>query len=151
MLASFLPDTGKARWKDRIDRNILLRLAPFIDRHDLGDLIREQMKSGITIDIDGLTGLAPFLGKDILGEMLRGHIASARQCAEEASEPAAAPSPPRAPTPPTPPGSPAAESSPVEGVVDQIETLAELLKNPHLSNQEREDLVDRIRAAASRI
>src|SRR5580658_3160661 len=67
MLGSFINRKGKAA-KGRRDKSVLTRLAPFVDSRELGDLVREQLRHGLSIDLEDLTQLAPFLDKRMLSD-----------------------------------------------------------------------------------
>jgi len=157
MLASFLKDQygkkGRRRRDedgedtDGLDRSIVLRLAPFVSSEDLGELVREQMRQGSSFDMDTLPALAPFLKQELLGQLLRENLRKVHSLGpstepEQPAAPAAAPAP--APQPPS------REIVSAEAPLDKIDDLVELLKNPHLSSDERSDLHARIRDAALR-
>jgi hypothetical protein len=134
---------GKHKHKDA---GVLMRLAPFVSSEDLSNLIREQMRSNADVDMETLTQLAPFLEQSMLGELLRQHIGSAAA--------ARAPSPPTAPAAPAPPSESAApvDRTPAaapEAQPPQPEDLLELLKNPHLSEAERADLIEKLTKSVS--
>ncbi|MDR3688458.1 MAG: hypothetical protein P4L46_03705 [Fimbriimonas sp.] len=156
MLASyFRRDKSKDKRGDRDggDANILMRLAPFVRQEELGMLIREQRLKGAPLDIHMVSNLAPFLGQDILSDLIREHMSTPNVVT------------PASPTPPTPPAvanpnvSPQPVSSPqpqvnssdrtlqpVHANGDSLDDLLALLKSPYLSDEERLDLVERVRA-----
>lgn len=123
------------------DQSILMRLAPFVDSADLAELVREQMRQGSSPDMNQLTSLAPFLDRAMLGELLRSQMKTTNAHAPHAGHPA----------PEAPHNRPAPESNlPVAGDQEpKPEDLLELLKNPHLSDSERQDLVQRLTASVS--
>jgi len=154
MLASFLKDQyGKKGGRSRDEdgggemsmKSIVLRLAPFVSSEDLGELVREQMRKGSDFDMETLPGLAPFLKQDLLGQLIRENLGRDR---DRAPSPPAEPEPPVAP--PAAPAPPSREIVSAEAPLDKIDDLVELLKNPHLSADERSDLHARIRDAALR-
>ena len=154
MLASYFKsnkfkDKGRDRDRDDHERSVLMRLAPFVRQEELGMLVREQRGKGAPLDMETLTHLAPFLGQDILSELLREHL----------SKPAPTESP-RSPAPPQPTPSPAPVQVPAPTLVqtadltlqpvstasDSLEDLLNLLKSPYLSDEERTNLVDQVKA-----
>jgi hypothetical protein len=144
MLAGYFPsnkEKHRSREEDG-DRNILIRLAPFVGKEELGLLIREQAGKGQPLDMKTISNLAPFLGQEILGQLIRTHLNS------EAPKPADAPTPkPAAPAP-----APAAEKpdyrlETVSTEKQSVNDLLNLLKSPYLSDEERNELVEKIRVA----
>lgn len=83
------------------DPGLLVRLAPFIDQHELGELVKEELRRGSMFDENLLTMLAPFLEQRDLSNLVR-------QWRESRSTPAApaAPEAPEAPVAPEVPESP---------------------------------------------
>ncbi|MEZ0324972.1 MAG: hypothetical protein ACAH95_03635 [Fimbriimonas sp.] len=137
LAAQLAPTKNKHKHEDN---NILMRLAPFVDSQDLAELVREQMRKGSDIDMHQLSSLAPFLDRGMLGELLRTQMSSS----ESKVEPAATPQP--QPQPQAPPAS----HLPVAGEQEpKPEDLLELLKNPHLTDGERQELVQRLTASVS--
>jgi hypothetical protein len=129
------------------ESNILMRLAPFVESADLGELVREQMRQGNNLDLNQLTSLAPFLDSTILGELLRTQMSSPGRSSQPSEH--AAPPAPEAPVAPTTPSAPSSHL-PVAGEQEpKPEDLLELLKNPHLSDGERQELVQRLTASVS--
>ena len=85
----------KSKQKDKSrdpDLDVLTRLAPFVRREDLGELIQAQMKSS-SVPLDQLVRLAPFLPEDTIHQIVSDHM---RGQAE----------PPKPPEPPAPPAEP---------------------------------------------
>ena len=158
MLASYLPSNKhKERGGDNSDRNIIIRLAPFVHKEELAMLIRDHASKGGGLDVNTLSSLAPFLGSDMLSELLRDHLAKTTSEVK-----VTAPQPPAPPTPPTPPANPSSSwpsqassmslaiptNDLLESVGDQSETLEDLLallKSPYLSDEERSNAVERLR------
>ncbi len=138
MLASYFENDRKQKRRDRDGRdgNILIRLAPFVRQEELGMLIREQRGAGNQLDMDTLTQLAPFLGQDVMSELLREHLKGQ-----------ADPVPPVAPAAPVAPVTP---SSYALQVVDEpkksLNELLDILKSQYLSDEERDSIVEKIRA-----
>lgn len=129
---------GDSKSKRKGDASVLLRLAPFVDSQDLTELIREQMRQNANFDMDILTGLAPFMEQSMLGELLRTHIGAAHP-----KEEPAAPAQPE----PKPKADVQADFKPAaapEAQPARPEDLLQLLKNPHLSESERTDLLEQL-------
>lgn len=148
MLASYFPSNkDKHRHRDDADRNIVVRLAPFVGKEELALLIHDQAQKGMGLDMNTLSSIAPFLGQDALGKLLRDHLSKERSSPDQAT----APTPPAPPEPPRPSPQPAATGDltlkTVEPSSDRIEDLLDLLKSPYLSDEERSDAVERLRAA----
>jgi len=158
MLASYLPSNKqKERSSENSDRNIIVRLAPFVHKEELAMLIRDHASKGNGIDVNTLSSLAPFLGSDMLSELLRDHLA--KSTAEAKVSPPQPPSPPTPPTPPTPPVSTQVNpESSLSLVIPQtnlpetigertetVEDLLALLKSPYLSDEEGAAAVERLR------
>jgi len=144
MLAGYLPSNReKNKFQDDNEKNILIRLAPFVGRDELGLLIREQIGKGVGLDMNTLSNLAPFLGQDILGELIRGHLDNRAKAQEEAPP---EPTPP-APTPRETPSHFDYRLEHVSTEKDSVEDLLNLLKSPYLSDEERNSLVERLRTA----
>ncbi len=136
LAAQIAPTKDKHKHED----NILMRLAPFVDSQDLAELVREQMRKGSDIDMHQLSSLAPFLDRTMLGELLRAQM----------SNTAAAPEAPQAPPPPQAPQPASASNLPVaRNQEPKPEDLLELLRNPHLSQSERQELVQRLTDSVS--
>ncbi|RYG43024.1 hypothetical protein EON79_17780, partial [bacterium] len=121
----FRPDMGH-------DPGILLRLAPFVDRKDLADMVRDQLRQAGSIDMETIAHLGPFLDREVIGDLLRGRFGPKP------------PNPPAPPVPPVPPV-PAPAATPVAGrgsdpeqepAFNAAEVIAKL-KNPSLSPEER--------------
>ena len=152
MLASYLP-SSKHKEKDSADRNVIIRLAPFVHKEELALLIRDHARNGHGLDINTLSSLAPFLGQDMLSELLRDHHA------KTVAEPSA-PKPPEEPIgtakPPMPPSSialavvPEYQPEPTDRKQETIEDLLALLKSPYLSEEEKSQVIERLRAATGR-
>lgn len=148
MLAGYLPSNKeKQKSGDEGDRNILMRLAPFVGKEELGLLIREQAGKGMPLDMNTISNLAPFLGQEILGQLIRSHL---KQQTVKPAEPAA---PPTAPAAPVAPQAPVKQDYRLETVSGEGATLNEmldLLKSPYLSDEERSTLVERLRNSTGR-
>jgi hypothetical protein len=143
LLATHLGDDGDHRKDKRRgeDSSVLLRLAPFVDAADLTKLVREQMRCHADFDMDLLTSLAPFLEQSMLGELLHQHLEAAHAAhAMPTAEPAAT-RPPETAANPMPVASEQQQSTP--------EDILELLKNPHLSDSERAELIDKLTRSVS--
>ncbi|MBC8064032.1 MAG: hypothetical protein H7Y17_04330 [Chlorobia bacterium] len=137
MLASFVPGQGHRPDRHR-EPSLLMRLAPFVESKDLGLMVREQLKAGINIDMEQLTQLAPFLDQEMLGELVRKSLTGE----------AVAPTEPIAPVEPVAPVAPVAPAKvwvekPVEA--PSLDELLERLKQPHLSTEERDQVLEQIR------
>jgi len=173
MLASYIREGEKERDRQRDvhDPGILVRLAPFVDSKDLSSLIREQMQQGVHLDMHILTSIAPFLGKEDLGMLLREHIQpredrpgragrserSDRSDRSDRGRPERPERPERPdnrghgfppgmgwPFPNTPPSPPAAPTAKLE-----LEEALEKLRNPELSDEERDQLIRQVRELAT--
>jgi hypothetical protein len=143
------------------EQGILLRLAPFVDKSDLSQLIHDQIHQGLTIDLDGLTRLAPFLDKSMLGDLIRGRMRESPKpktaeevpsAAERVSEPArtaTAPATAKPAVPAEPPISSARDLVTTNSREEEVGVLVDLLKIPHLTSEERSDLLERLRAVAA--
>ncbi|AIE87111.1 hypothetical protein [Fimbriimonas ginsengisoli] len=149
MLSSYLrKDEAGTRRRMRDgegDHAAFVRLAPFISREDLASLVRQQVEGGTRIDMGMLTQLAPFLGQEDLGQLLREHLRTPTPPEREQ-----APEPP--PTPPAPPAPGRQEwptiqfnEAPQPPAEEKLSSLLERLKDPRLSEEERSNLVERIR------
>lgn len=122
------------------DGGLMMRLAPFLDPEDLGALVREQISKHSSIGMEQLAQLAPFLDREMLGELMR---------KEMQKNPGAAPEPP--------PAQPAAAAAPnvstnLPSAAQQPpkpEDLLALLKNPHLTESERNELVQKLTESVS--
>jgi hypothetical protein len=146
MLAAYL--RKERRRNGDGDPSVILRLAPFVSAEDLATLVREHLQSGSFVDMHMLTHLAPFLNKEDVGSLLHVHLKETRK-PKAAGAPEAPPAPQPAAAPqtfvpeptvqfePTPP--PAAPQE------DRVSVLLERLKDPRLTDDERSELVDRIR------
>jgi len=154
MLLAYVEGQEKAsapKTEQVFDQGVLVRLAPFVDSGDLGRLVREHMKHNAHFDMNLLTSLAPFLDSGIMGEVIRDQLA-------QMANPAPAPAPAPAPEPPAAPAAPAPvvnaimhfsapESSreivPAEEEdedPDSLEALAARLRQPNISNEERQEI-----------
>jgi len=143
MLAGYFPsnkEKDKRRNDDENEKSIIMRLAPFVSSEDLADLIREQAGKGAPLDMHTITHLAPFLGRDMLGELIRTHLNK-----EPAGKPAERPAAPQAPAAPS--SKPDYRLEPVSAEKESVADLLDLLKSPYLSDDERNTLVEKLRAA----
>ena len=144
MLASYFPGKrDKNREGGENDRNILLRLAPFLRQEELGLLVREQIQKGSVLDMNMLSSIAPFLGQDILGEMVRAHLKkeeSEKESTTVAAQPVATAVPAVVDYRP----------EPVAKAPQSVSDLLDLLKSPYLSDEERNELVEKLRGATYR-
>jgi hypothetical protein len=113
----------------------IVALAPFLESHDLGRLVRERMEGSSRIPDGILIGLAPFLDKDTLGEMVRRKLKSA---------PPEPPAPPASPTPAA--STPARDLRPAvhDPQPAELETLAGELRRPDLTIEERQQIAIRL-------
>jgi hypothetical protein len=143
MLASFVT-RGKEAEKNRRkghsgEPSILMRLAPFVDPQDLGAMVREHLKQGLTLDMENLTQLAPFLDRETLGSLVRGHLVQ-----EDAPEA------PKTPAPPAPPQPQEGETRIQAPIIPEptptLDELLEKLKQPGLSQDERDGILEQMRS-----
>jgi len=123
----------------------VVALAPFLESHDLGLLVRERMDGPGRLSDGLLAGLAPFLDRETLGDLVRRKIA-----------PPAPPRPPQPPQPASPPTSvaeaPTMHPVPVnaERLVGptsdaaHLEALATELRRPDLTPEERQRIAMRL-------
>ena len=148
MLASYA-SKGKEFEKNRRkghsgEPSILLRLAPFVDPHDLGAMVREHLKQGLTFDMENLTHLAPFLDRETLGSLVRGHLVQ-----EANPEVPGAPEAPEAPVAPVPPqpqeGETRIQAPIIHEAAPSLDELLERLKQPGLSQDERDGILEQMR------
>jgi len=138
---------------------MVMRLAPFVSRDDLGELVRTHLSQHTKFDPDVLTGLAPFLDRDTLGEMLKKHLKATITISNETRSNAAEPVAPVAPVAPVTPVAPVAPATPDERSAtvivttrdepnpDIAEKIAEItlqLGNPALEQDERQMLVNQL-------
>ena len=126
LLASYLKGQGE-NGNSSSDASVLIRLAPFIRGEDLAALVKDHIAKGITVSSHGITALAPFLGEDQLGQLVREHIVAGKP---------AAPAPAAAPQ--------------QEERGETLEELAEQLRGPEISREERERIASRIAELAAR-
>lgn len=140
MLAAHLEGARPSAREGR-PSSLLMRLAPFIDSADLAELVREQMQSSEGMNMDMVANLAPFLKRETLGKLVRMNMS--RSGAAEPSdktEPVEGPERPAEPARPDPATHPVATPQ-----ADQRpEEVLALLKNPHLTEEERASLVARL-------
>lgn len=143
MLAAYLKTDDKHKHGDEWsgERNMIVRLAPFIGAAELQQLIQDQAAAGSSFDIHTITALAPFLGPEYLSKIVRENLLKSEA---PATSPDPAPSPPAAP--------PRAEMPvPVEPANRGISHLLDLLQDPALPERERQHIVDRIRIATGEV
>jgi len=140
MLLAFLEENGKSgSSKNKSDSSFLVRLAPFVDKGDLGELVHRYLLEGGDFDPGLITALAPFLDKGDLGDILRKHLDSAGRGKTSPS-----PSPTPAPTPK--PNEPPSASRHLASVEDRsptrpsLEELSAQLRRPDLSPEERQTI-----------
>jgi hypothetical protein len=121
LLASHCQSNDDRQGETAQSASMLIRLAPFLDAKDLGTLVKEQLRQGRGMDPELLTGLAPFLEQSDLSDLIRRSIFP-------------------------PPQSPQSPHSPVREEAAEIRTedVLDLLKNPHLSVEERDALIARL-------
>jgi hypothetical protein len=133
----------------------LIALAPFLDKDDLENLVRERVSEAGPINDGILIGLAPFLNKGMLREIVNKRVGMAGGPA--APEPPSPPEPPKPPTPPEPTaGTPAwagvgnvdlnfdqdfGSRPPAQ---DELSTLAARLAQPYLSDSERAQIAAKL-------
>ncbi len=156
MLASYATKGREAERNHRRGRrgepSILMRLAPFVDTKDLGAMIRDHVKGGQTLDMEDLTHLAPFLDRETLGTLVRENLSKS-----QTSEPEPVPEPPTVepeevfPHPPsattfdwTTRITPPIVQTPIEEK-PSLDELVERLKQPNLTHEEREWLLEQMR------
>jgi hypothetical protein len=128
------------------ESSILMRLAPFVSPEDLASLVREHLQGGGQFDLHNLTHLAPFLNKEDISRLVGAHMRT------PSTPPAPAePAPPAAPEPVAvaPVATPEPPAAPAPSRDERVSVLLERLKNPRLSDDERAELVDRIRSLTS--
>lgn len=136
MLGSYLGGKSKSgKNKGRSgdgDPGLLMRLAPFVDSADLSLIIREQIKQGLTLDMDNLAQLAPFMDGKELGSLVREAMSSeGKKPVEEEVKPTE-----EVVTPPSPPPT---------VVKPTLDELLERLRYPYLSTEERDQLLQQVR------
>jgi len=166
MLASYIREGEKEKDKNRSwgvhDPGILTRLAPFVDSADLSALIREQMQKGVHMDMHILTSIAPFLGKQDLSMLLREQLNSNSDRRERGERPGRPERPDRPERPERPERSrdqfpsnmgwpftnddqpQATESSKLS-----LDEALERLREPNLSDEERDLLIRQVRELAT--
>lgn len=79
MLARFLQSKEEAKPKAKgkglkHNPDILVRLAPFVRRSDLAEMVREQIRHGAAFPSDIVIQIAPFMDREGLGELVRDQI-----------------------------------------------------------------------------
>lgn len=148
LLASTLKNEKGAKFKDKgrreghePDASVIVRLAPFVDSADLTRLVREYRQRNAFFDENLITSLAPFLDRKMLGEIIRDHFMEG-----EEPEPPAPPEAPRAPEPPEAPNRDLATTGrhtltvTEERRPETLVSLADRLRDPNLSNEERQSI-----------
>jgi hypothetical protein len=137
MLVSYVAGKDKSAKHKRKggdgDSNLLIRLAPFVDAADLGMMVREHLKQGLTLDMDNLAQLAPFLDRETLGAMVREALSAEGKPAteeEEKTEPEVVPPP---------------VASPPTVAKPTLEELLDRIRYPYLSTEERDQLLQQVR------
>jgi hypothetical protein len=65
---------GKRKKKNKPDLDFIMGLAPFMDRRDVGRMVRAAMKGRQNIDPGIIMGLAPFIDRDEIGKLVREHL-----------------------------------------------------------------------------
>jgi len=162
MLASYvrIGEKDKERNQGPHDPGILMRLAPFVDSRDLSSLVREQMQRGVHLDMHILTSIAPFLGKDDLSMLLREHLNSGegKGGRTERQERPDRPERPERPDRESPVGNPFPSdmgwpfnhTPPAEKTTSMtLDEALERLRQPDLSDEERDLLVRQVRELAT--
>jgi hypothetical protein len=127
------------------DPGILLRLAPFVRREDLADMVRDQMRVGQRFDLDLVSKLGPFLPPNVIGDLVRAAMGGARPAPPEPPSPPASPEPPAPPTAhdPTFVFEPPFASEPSRD--ESLEEMLTRLKGVHLSSEEKRELLEKLR------
>lgn len=133
----------KRKPKDEPDLDILVRLAPFVKREDMGELIRSHVGSG-EVSLDLLVRLAPFIPSEdvhrIVQENLRAHI-----------QPPTPPEPPVPPTPPEPPRPPETNVVPIwNDPSADVRKVADALRRSDLPDELRDQLVNHLQQLMNR-
>ncbi len=146
MLAAYFPKDKSKREVGNGEKGILFRLAPFLGQDELGLLIREHVGKGQTMDLNTLSGLAPFLNQQTLGELVRAHLNEAKVPAEtpESKQGSTAQA---EPSHPSTPEAPDHKLHAVSVDKEDVEEILSLLKSPYLSDEQRNELVEKLRNA----
>jgi len=120
------------------DFGTLIALAPFMDRADLTELVRNTLRSSGRLDPGALVALAPFVDDGEIGQIAREHMSDWFR----PPSPTAPPAPPEPPSPPTPPEppSPGAPAPPMTTAPPHAPTSTQM-----------QEISERIRDAASRL
>jgi hypothetical protein len=156
LLVSFIEPPKQNKFKgdkSNVDSNLLLRLAPFVEREDLTALLKEYLHDNGSVDTGMIANLAPFLDSRMLGQLLREQFAR-----KEPTSPPASPAQPeerhQAATRPAPEADRepvslgreivAADSTPVRV---SLSDLAERLRRPGITQEEQEELAYRLELA----
>jgi len=111
------------------DPGMLVRLAPFIDQAELGELVKEEIRRGSNFDENLLTMLAPFLEQRDLSNLVRQWRLSRTE----------APEAPKAPEAPEPPQS--KDLAPIEEAPN-LDWILARLADPSTSEDERRQLAE---------
>ncbi|HWD41395.1 MAG TPA: hypothetical protein VG944_21300 [Fimbriimonas sp.] len=158
LLASYIDENGNGngdfhaehgrhghghRWKDKGDSNILMRLAPFLDKDALAELVKEHAMQDGRFDGHLITALAPFLDGSTLSDLVRNHLLSRER-----------PEQPSRPEPPPPSAAPVPAPTPVvaAGIVPHedrtpplsLDELAAKLREGNLTDDERQQIAIRL-------
>lgn len=68
------PFEGKRRKRRKPDFEFILGLAPFMDRRDVGRMVRAAVKGKQNVEPGFIMGLAPFMDRDEIARLVREHM-----------------------------------------------------------------------------
>jgi hypothetical protein len=87
LLIAFLEGNGSSRRREdeKEEKNLLLRLAPFVKGEDLAELVQDYFSKNTNVDINIVAHLAPFLPSESLGKLLRKSLQFQAKVAEPAT------------------------------------------------------------------
>lgn len=131
--------TGKKKPKAKDDESMgaVIALAPFLDSNDLAQMVRERMGSLDGMPDGFLVALAPFLDSSMLGDLVRRNM-------KVPPAPPTAPVPPVAPTPSIEAAPSAPDFRPVVHAPTTLESLADELRRPDLTMEERQRIATQL-------
>jgi hypothetical protein len=132
--------------KRKGDPGVLLRLAPFVGQEALGDLVREQMRQNADFDMDLVANLAPFLNQEMLSNLVRQNLEDIGKGSDDGAPARTEPNTAQTTSP-----SPSVDRAPdkVQSESQRPEEMLALLKNPHLTEEERAEIIRRLESAIS--